>query len=139
MRHLSPSQTWALIEAAQARHADCAHAPPLFVDVRMEIEMLYVGHPPGVEHVAWYEYPDFTPRPEDFCADVLRLAGHKDRTVILLCRSGQRSVEAGHALEAHGFTDVINVTHGFEGDRDDALHRSSCNGWRHEGLPWVQM
>ena len=66
-------------------------------------------------------------------------AGRKDRTVVLLCRSGQRSAEAGRALEAAGFTDVVNVLHGFEGDLNANFQRSSLNGWRFDGLPWEQM
>jgi rhodanese-related sulfurtransferase len=138
MRHLLPKQTWALIQAnASSTHPN---PDPLFIDVRMEIEMLYVGRPPGVEHVPWYEYPDLMADPDGFCATISRLAdGNKDRTIVLLCRSGQRSVYAGQALEVAGFTDVVNVLHGFEGDLDDRFHRSSVNGWRFDGLPWEQM
>ena len=42
-------------------------------------------------------------------------------------------------LKAAGFTDVAHVVHGFEGDRDAHDHRSTVNGWRHDGLPWEQM
>jgi rhodanese-related sulfurtransferase len=138
MRHLSPKQTWALIQASASSTPPAPQ--PLFIDVRMEIEMLYVGRPPGVEHVPWYEYPDLTPSPAEFCDTIARLGdGRKDRTVVLLCRSGQRSVYAGQALEAAGFTDVVNVLHGFEGDLNDDFHRSALNGWRFDGLPWEQM
>jgi hypothetical protein len=34
---------------------------------------------------------------------------------VLICRSGNRSVDAGEALEAAGFSDVYNVLEGFEG------------------------
>jgi rhodanese-related sulfurtransferase len=61
------------------------------------------------------------------------------RPILLLCRSGQRSVDAGHALEAAGFNRVINVLHGFEGDLNAEFHRSSVNGWRFDQLPWEQM
>ena len=54
------------------------------------------------------------------------------------CRSGNRSVDAGHALEAAGFTRVYNVLHGFEGELDDNHHRGAMNGWRFEGFPWEQ-
>lgn len=102
--------------------------------------MLYVGRPPLVEHVPWYEYPELTADSQAFCAALERLAnGNKDRTVLLLCRSGQRSIYAGEALEAYGFTDVVNVLHGFEGDLDEHFHRSTLNGWRFDGLPWEQM
>jgi rhodanese-related sulfurtransferase len=133
MRHLLPLQAWALLQTPSN------DLPPLFVDVRMEIESLYVGRPPGVEPLPWYEYPDYMPNPAVFCADVARLAGVKSRTILLLCRSGTRSVDAGLALESDGFTDVVNVLHGFEGDLGDDFHRSTCNGWRFDGLPWEQM
>jgi rhodanese-related sulfurtransferase len=136
MRHLQPQDAWALIQSAATGAPD--QPAPLFLDVRMEIEMLYVGRPPGVEHVSWYEYPSLTADPAAFCAEVERLAPERDRTVILICRSGQRSVDAGLALEASGFTDVVNVLHGFEGDLNDRFHRSSVNGWRFDGLPWEQ-
>lgn len=130
MRHLPPREAWALVQA---------QPDVLFVDVRMEIESLYVGRPPGVENIPWYEYPDLTPDPARFAAAVEREAGRKDRTVLLICRSGKRTLEAGLALEAAGFTDVVNVLHGFEGELDDAFHRSTLSGWRHDGLPWEQM
>ena len=58
--------------------------------------------------------------------------------VVLICRSGNRSVDAGHALEAAGFTSVYNVVYGFEGDLGENHHRNEKNGWRHDGLPWEQ-
>ena len=130
MKNLLPRDAWALIQ--QQPNA-------LFVDVRMEIESLYVGRPPGVHHIAWYEYPDLTPNPADFAQQVQREANDPGRTVVLICRSGKRSVDAALALEAVGFTQVVNVEHGFEGDLDDHFRRSSLNGWRFDGLPWEQM
>jgi rhodanese-related sulfurtransferase len=106
----------------------------------MEIEYLYVGHPPGVVHVPWYEYPELTPDPPAFVEAVTREAGGQlDRPVVLICRSGKRTVEAAEALEAAGFTDVVNVLHGFEGDLDARDQRGRLNGWRFDGLPWEQM
>jgi rhodanese-related sulfurtransferase len=71
---------------------------------------------------------------------VLREAGGRtDRPVVLICRSGKRTVEAGQTLEAAGFTDVINVLHGFEGELDEHFQRGRLNGWRCEGLPWEQL
>ena len=58
--------------------------------------------------------------------------------VVLICRSGKRSVEAGNQLIADGMTNVYNVTQGFEGDLDDNHHRSTQGGWRYENLPWEQ-
>jgi rhodanese-related sulfurtransferase len=127
MKHLMPREAW---EWLQQQHE------PLFVDVRMEIESLYVGRPP---HVAWYEYPELTPDAPRFVAQVEKIAGRKDRAVLLICRSGMRTKAAGEALEAAGFSNVAHVVHGFEGDLDENFKRSTLNGWRFEGLPWEQM
>jgi rhodanese-related sulfurtransferase len=61
-----------------------------------------------------------------------------DRPIVLICRSGNRSMDAGAALEEAGFTKVYNVLHGFEGDLDENHHRNSSNGWRFDELPWEQ-
>ena len=139
MKHLTPQQAWAWLQAQGELSATQGEEPPLFVDVRMEIESLYVGRPPGVENIPWYEYPDLTPDPVRFAAAVELEAGRKNRPVLLICRSGKRTLDAGQALEAAGFSDVTHVLHGFEGELNDAFKRSSVNGWRHDGLPWEQM
>ena len=70
---------------------------------------------------------------------VEREAGSKERPLLLICRSGKRTLEAGKALEAAGFQEVAHVLHGFEGDLNDDFKRSSLNGWRYDHLPWEQM
>jgi rhodanese-related sulfurtransferase len=92
-----------------------------------------------VENIPWYEYPDLTPDPARFAATVAEEAGSRDRPVLLICRSGKRTLDAGKALEAAGFSDVAHVVHGFEGELNEDFKRSSLNGWRHDGLPWEQM
>ena len=131
MKHLTPLETQAYLSS---------HPEALFLDVRMELEYLYVGHPPGVVHVAWYEYPEMQPDTPRFIEQVRReAAGDLSKPLVLLCRSGTRTVAAGEALESAGFTEVINILHGFEGDPDENFHRGKLNGWRHDGLPWEQM
>ena len=131
MKHLVPTEAHAYLQA---------HPNALFVDVRMELEYLYVGHPPGAVHIAWYEYPEMQPDHERFVAQVRREAGGDlNRPLVLLCRSGTRTVAAGEALEAAGFGEIVNVVHGFEGDPDENFQRGKRNGWRHDGLPWEQM
>ena len=139
MKHLLPRDAWAWLQAETERRSAAGQEPPLFVDVRMEIESLYVGRPPGVENIPWYEYPDLTPYPERFAEAVLTEAGDKTRPILLICRSGKRTLDAGLALETAGFTEVAHVVHGFEGELNDAFKRSSLNGWRFDGLPWEQM
>ncbi|HEY1092647.1 MAG TPA: rhodanese-like domain-containing protein [Burkholderiaceae bacterium] len=131
MKHLLPTQA----------HEYLSERPEaLFLDVRMELEYLYVGHPPGVIHISWYEYPEMQADPAAFVAQVRREANDDlTRPLVLICRSGARTVSAGEALEAAGFSEVVNVVHGFEGDLDENFQRGRKNGWRHDGLPWEQM
>jgi rhodanese-related sulfurtransferase len=103
------------------------------------MEYLFVGHPVDALHVSWNDGPDWEVNPH-FVGQVKRLAGtdHASRAIVLICRSGNRSVEAGEALEKAGLRNVYNVLHGFEGDLDENHHRGAKNGWRCEGLPWAQ-
>ncbi len=130
MKNLNPQEAWLWLQA---------HPEALFVDVRMEIESLYVGRPPGVVNVPWYEYPDLEPDAPKFADIVTREASGKDQPVLLICRSGKRSHSAGLALEAVGFAEVLHVVTGFEGELNEHFHRSTLSGWRFEGLPWEQM
>ena len=130
MKNLLPQQAYDWLQE---------HPEALFIDVRMEIESLYVGRPPRAVNLPWYEYPDLQPDAKKFAAAVLQEASSKDQPLLLICRSGQRTLPAGHALEAAGFTNVQQVVHGFEGELDEHFKRSTLSGWRFDGLPWEQM
>jgi rhodanese-related sulfurtransferase len=65
-------------------------------------------------------------------------AGVSGAPVILICRSGKRSIDAGSALLEAGFSQVYQVDEGFEGELDDHHQRGSVGGWRFHGLPWEQ-
>ena len=130
MKNLLPQQAYEWLQA---------HPDALFLDVRMEIESMYVGRPRGVVNVPWYDFPDLQPDAEKFAALVAQEATGKHQPLLLICRSGQRTVPAGQALEDAGFTDVQHVVHGFEGDLNEHFKRSTQSGWRFDGLPWEQM
>jgi rhodanese-related sulfurtransferase len=108
----------------------------VFIDCRSEMEYLFVGHPAGSIHVAWNDGPDWEINPH-FVGQVKKVAS-MNRPVVLICRSGQRSVAAGVELEKSGFKEVYNVLDGFEGPLDDRHQRGTVAGWRKEGLPWEQ-
>ncbi|MGH6693069.1 MAG: rhodanese-like domain-containing protein [Gammaproteobacteria bacterium] len=130
MKHLKPKEAHAFLTT---------NPNALFIDCRSEMEYLFVGHPDGALHVAWNDGADWEINPH-FVGQVKKLAGtnHAHRPIVLICRSGNRSDDAGAALEQAGFTDIYHVTHGFEGDLDEQHHRNARNGWRFDGLPWVQ-
>ncbi len=79
-----------------------------------------------------------SPMRPSFVAAVAAKTSRPNQTIVLICRSGERTIDAGIALEKAGFTNVVNVLEGFEGDRDDNGQRSTESGWRFEGLPWTQ-
>jgi len=130
MEHLDPRQAYEFLQ----KHPDA-----LFIDCRSEMEYLFVGHPVGALHVAWNDGPDWDVNPH-FVGQVRKLAGtdHATRPIVLICRSGNRSREAGETLERAGLRTIYNVAHGFEGELNDKHHRSAATGWRHDGLPWEQ-
>jgi len=127
MKHLTPKEAYDYLRK---------NPQAVFVDCRSEMEYLFVGHPVGAIWIPWNDGPNWDINP-DFVGHVKKAAS-QNRPVVLICRSGNRSVDAGLALEAAGFPEVYNVLHGFEGELDDDHHRSSQAGWRFEGLPWAQ-
>jgi rhodanese-related sulfurtransferase len=129
MEHLTPKEAATFLRE---------HPEALFIDCRSEIEFLFVGHPTGAIHISWNDGPDWEINPH-FVGEVKKLAGQPgDRPLVIICRSGNRSVDAGQLLESSGFSRVYNVLHGFEGELNDRHHRGSVNGWRFDGLPWEQ-
>ena len=127
MEHLTPKQAHEFLHTRREA---------VFIDVRSEMEFLFVGHPDGSILIPWVDAPDWEVNPH-FVSHV-KTAASINRPVVLICRSGRRSVEAGLVLEQAGLSEVYNVLHGFEGDLDDTYHRNTVNGWRFEGLPWTQ-
>lgn len=114
-----------------------ANAPSLLLDVRDPLEFALVGHPIGAVNIPWKFAPEWRPNPE-FLERVQHLAPDPTTPIFLLCRSGQRSLDAANALAAAGYSNLTNVEEGFEGPLDNEKHRSALGGWRHHGLPWEQ-
>jgi rhodanese-related sulfurtransferase len=130
MEHLTPQQAAEFLKNQPSA---------VFVDCRSEMEFLFVGHPVGALLIPWNDGPDWDINPH-FVGQVKKAAGHSThRPVVLICRSGNRSVDAGEALEAAGFSNVTNVLEGFEGALDGNHQRGKLGGWRHAGLPWEQV
>lgn len=88
--------------------------------------------------------PDFIiqktiPHPE-FVKTVKKNFSAKD-TILLLCRSGQRSGIAARMLRDAGFNRVHNIADGFEGTRPRTRNGTpgggTPNGWKNSGAPWA--
>jgi len=116
----------------------------VFVDVRSSMEFLFVGHATGSISIPWIDEPDWKIDP-NFAKHIRQLmlgGAHCNEdgcvSIILICRSGKRSLEAGNHLIEEGFEDVYNIETGFEGNLDENHQRSTTGGWRFENLPWEQ-
>lgn len=113
--------------------------PVHLIDVRTQAEWSYVGVPdtPYLKTIWWVRFPDGDQN-KDFLNDVDSADIDKDDAVYLMCRSGVRSLAAANLLLRQGFSNLTNVSDGFEGDLDTQGHRGNINGWRQTGLPWRQ-
>ncbi|MFV2060286.1 MAG: rhodanese-like domain-containing protein [Gammaproteobacteria bacterium] len=133
------------ISAKQAHQIILDNPKALMIDVRSHMEFLFIGHPTGAINIAWIDEPDWIINPR-FVAEIRQtiLGGmsHIDSIesapLILICRSGKRSLEAGELLVKEGFHNIYNVDEGFEGELNDEHKRSSLAGWRYDKLPWEQ-
>jgi len=123
---VSPAQAWELFSHGQAQ----------LVDVRSAEERKFVGHVPGSSHIAWATGTSLTRNPR-FLRELESKFG-KDALLLLLCRSGRRSALAAETATKAGFGNVFNVLEGFEGDRNADQQRGRTDGWRFQGLPWLQ-
>lgn len=121
-----PKEAWTLTTAGEA----------VIVDVRTLEECKFVGRVPHALHVPWMCGISMVRNP-GFINEIEKMLP-KDKLIILLCRSGQRSVGAAEALTRAGFTAVFNLDQGFEGSMDENRQRGRINGWRHSDLPWIQ-
>ena len=128
-----------------------------FFDIRTRAEAMYVGWPgdadalvPYVEHAEimaeWddkrtmYKVEpnvDFVPEMERRLKD---MGLGKNATIILICRSGDRSAKAQDRLQMSGYTKVYGIAEGFEGDmakEGPKTGQRAVNGWKNANLPWT--
>lgn len=126
-----------------------------FVDVRTRYEVTYLGMPTVADaNVPYVEHPDDAPWDDkagrfkldvnsDFAAELERRLSAKGMgkgdTLILMCRSGDRSARAASLLNQLGYAKVYSVVDGFEGDLAKDGPKAGqrvINGWKNAGLPW---
>ncbi len=127
----------------------------LFLDVRTPSELNYLGvvtvmdanvPTDTMDGSAWDEKKSRYARKhnDNFVADVdarLKEKGlKKTDTVILMCRSGDRSAKAVDVLAKNGYTKVYTVVDGYEGGKvkkGKNKGKRLKEGWKNEGLPWT--
>jgi rhodanese-related sulfurtransferase len=120
------------------------------IDVRTPEEYVYVGHPAMAWNVPLklmtYRWDAAKSKPlmrlnQDFIAGIRKIVLPTD-TILVTCRSGNRSTPAVNLLTEAGFRNVFNVVDGFEGDKEKDetspnFGKRTVNGWKIAGLPWT--
>ena len=127
----------------------------LFLDVRTPSELNYLGvvtvmdanvPTDTMDGTAWDDKKNRYVRKhnENFAVDVdarMKAKGlKKTDTVLLMCRSGDRSAKAVDVLAKNGYTNVYNVVDGYEGDKakeGENKGKRVVNGWKNSGMPWT--
>ena len=128
----------------------------LLIDIRTYSEIIYLGmpaladaHVPFVDHPPGMPWDDKTgrfrsepnPRFEPEIARRLAAQGlSKEDSLILICRSGDRSARAVNLLTELGYRSVYTVVDGYAGDiaaEGPQAGQRVVNGWRNAGLPWA--
>jgi len=120
------------------------------IDVRTPEEYVFVGHPAMAWNVPLkflaYEWDaekktSVMKLNSGFAARVREIVKPTD-TILVTCRSGQRSGPAVNILAEAGFKKLYNVIDGVEGDKvkdpENIFHgKRMKNGWKNAGLPWT--
>jgi rhodanese-related sulfurtransferase len=122
------------VEAYEKWKADPANVK--IIDVRTPDEFRSVGLPEMATKIplssSW----------ESFVGQVKKTAQPTD-TILVICRSGNRSAVAVEMLARAGFRNVYTVVDGFEGDRNmdpssPNYGKRTVNGWKNARLPWTK-
>ena len=111
------------------------------MDVRTRAEWAYVGVPDLSsigKQVVTIEWKLLNGALNEEFISQLSSAVPQDSVLLMLCRSGVRSLAAGVEAKQAGYAEVFNVADGFEGQHNPQGQRKSTSGWCFEGLPWKQ-
>jgi rhodanese-related sulfurtransferase len=128
----------------------------LFIDVRTQAEMAFVGVPTVIDANIPYEvitdWSQWDEKEKSFKMTVndnfvsavesrLREKGlDKQSPILFMCRSGFRSACAVNLLAKAGYKNVYQLIDGFEGDKASTGPKQGqrvVNGWKNSDLPWT--
>ncbi|WP_319407892.1 rhodanese-like domain-containing protein [uncultured Desulfosarcina sp.] len=120
------------------------------IDCRTTEEYAFVGHAPMAFNIPsklwtgkWDPEKKQYVMPDNPDFEVQAKAKFKpDEALAVMCRSGHRSSASIERLAKIGFTNVYNITDGFEGDmiKDEESYfngKRMINGWKNSGAPWT--
>jgi rhodanese-related sulfurtransferase len=140
---IKPREAFSLIEKTPGH--------VFIVDVRTRFEYQDIGHAEGSYNIPLLffsrEVGDKGYKKlwnNNFCHDLKARFKPESDSLLMICRSGERSTIAVHDAIECGFKKekVYNILGGFEGDKvhEDTspfYGKRMVGGWRLEGLPWT--
>ena len=146
--YVTATEAFALLKQAQEKS--------LFIDVRTQAEIAFVGVPTVIDAnipyeviLDWNQWDEkekfFKMSANDNFVNavetcLLAKGLNKESPIFLMCRSGFRSASATNLLANAGYTKVYHLTDGFEGDKAPSGSQQGqrvINGWKNSNLPWT--
>ena len=105
----------------------------LYIDVRASAEFAG-GHVPGAYNLPILERGPAGMLPNQDFLTVARANFEKDAKIIVGCLRGGRSMKAASVLIADGYTNILDMRGGFDGEMGPD---GGCSfpGWQRRGLP----
>jgi rhodanese-related sulfurtransferase len=103
-----------------------------YVDVRNPAEFEN-GHPAGAYNVPLILDTDSGSKPNEAFVDDVKRHFALDAKLVIGCATGVRSSQAVRLLTNAGFSNVVDLSVGYNGSRDPFGRKSP--GWRDLGLP----
>ena len=124
LKRISPDEARDLLESGEDY---------VYLDVR-SIPEFEQGHAPGAKNIPLLHRTAMGMQPNEEFVDVCERALGKDAKIITACLKGGRSMRAAQVLQANGFTNVVDMRGGFDGE-SNPLGQIVYDGWARRGLP----
>ena len=124
LKRISPDEARDLLESGEDY---------IYLDVR-SIPEFEQGHAPGAKNIPLLHRTAMGMQPNEEFVDVCERALGKDAKIITACLKGGRSMRAAQVLQANGFTNVVDMRGGFDGE-SNPLGQIVYDGWARRGLP----
>jgi rhodanese-related sulfurtransferase len=104
-----------------------------YLDVR-SIPEFDQGHPPGAANIPLLHFQGGRMSPNPDFQRVVEASFPKETSIVIGCKTSGRSMQAAAFMQAAGYTNIVVMTGGFHGERDQ-LGRVASAGWAGEGFP----
>ena len=124
LKRISPDEAHDLLESGEDY---------IYLDVR-SVPEFEQGHAPGAKNIPLLHRTAMGMQPNEDFVEVCEQALGKDAKIITACLKGGRSMRAAQLLQANGFTNVVDMRGGFDGE-SNPFGQIAYPGWARRGLP----